>query len=108
MDIPNDSIMERTTLRYIDSVTGERYHVLFNPPPTQEIRDRLRQKPNDTEENMRNRIADYYANVKSILDCYENIAVHINADQDANTVFESIESAIVNPLPLSSLLNDEN
>lgn len=99
MDIPNDSIMERTTQRYLDPVTGERYHVSYNPPPTQEIRDRLRQKSSDTESNIRNKISEYYVNVRNLHDFYENIALHINADQDPNTVFESIESGLVNPVP---------
>ena len=99
MDIPNDSIMERTTLRFLDPVTGEKYHMLFNPPPTQEVRDRLQQKGSDSETSIKHRIADYYQNVRYLLDYYENINIHINADQDPNTVFESIESGIVNPVP---------
>lgn len=101
MDIPNDSIMERTTLRFLDPVSGEKYHMLFNPPPTQEVRDRLQQKSTDSETSIKARIADYYQNVRYLLDYYENINLHINADQDPNTVFESIESAMVNPVPNS-------
>lgn len=99
MDIPPDSIMERITLRYLDPITGERYHMLFNPPPTQEVRDRLSQKSSDNEQNVRSKINSFYSNVRHMLDYYENIAIHINADQDPNTVFESIESGIVNPVP---------
>ena len=99
MDIPNDSIMERTTLRFLDPVSGERYHMLFNPPPTQEVRDRLHQKASDSEANIKSKITEYYQNVRFLLDYYENINLHINADQDPNTVFESIESGIVNPVP---------
>lgn len=101
MDIPNDSIMERTTLRYLDPITGERYHMLFNPPPTQEVQGRLRQKPSDSEDIIRGKIAEYYNNVKYINDYYDIIGLHINADQDPNTVFESIESGVVNPVPKS-------
>jgi adenylate kinase len=99
MDLPNDSVMERTTLRHLDPVTGERYHMLFNPPPTQEVRDRLTQKPSDTEENIRLKIKEFYANIKALNDNYEKIGLHINADQDPNTVFESLESGIVNQVP---------
>lgn len=31
LDIPNDSLIERVTLRHLDPITGERYHLLFNP-----------------------------------------------------------------------------
>ncbi|CAF0826696.1 unnamed protein product [Brachionus calyciflorus] len=99
MDIPPDSIMERITLRYLDPITGERYHMLFNPPPTQEIRDRLSQKSTDQEPIIRTKINLFYTTVRHMIDYYENIGIHINADQDPNTVFESIESGIVNPVP---------
>ncbi len=99
MDIPNDSIMERTTLRYLDPVTGEKYHMLYNPPPTQEVQNRLCQKPSDSEENIKFKITEFYSTVRHINDFYEHIGLHINADQDPNTVFESIESGVVNPVP---------
>lgn len=100
MDIPNDSIMERTTLRYLDPITGERYHMLFNPPPTQEVQERLKQKPTDAEENIKAKITEYYTTVRYLNDYYEAVGLHVNADQDPNTVFESIESGVVNPVPL--------
>ena len=91
--------MERTTLRFLDPVSGEKYHMLFNPPPTQEVRDRLQQKSTDSEASIKTKINEYYHNVRYLLDYYETINLHINADQDPNTVFESIESGIVNPVP---------
>ena len=44
--------MERLTLRATDPVTGERYHMLYNPPRTQEIKDRLNVHPKDTEDQV--------------------------------------------------------
>ena len=66
---------------------------------TQEVRDRLTQKPSDTEENIRVKIKEYYGNVKTLNEYYEKTGIHINADQDPNTVFESLESGVVNPVP---------
>lgn len=37
LEIPNDSVMERLSLRATDPITGERYHMLYNPPRTQEV-----------------------------------------------------------------------
>lgn len=99
IDIPKDSILERTTLRYLDPITGERYHMLNNPPPTEDIRDRLVQKSSDTESVVSFKIGDYFSTVKELLEHYANSAIKINGDQDANTVFESIESGVVRPLP---------
>ena len=99
MDIPNDSIIERTTLRYIDPITGERYHMLYNPPPTQEVRERLRKKATDTDEIVKAKISEFYSSIRYIHDYYEPILQHINADQEPSTVFELIESGVVNPIP---------
>lgn len=96
LDIPNDSIMERLTLRYIDPVTGENYHILFNPPLTQEIKDRLKQNSRDTEENVRLKLAEYSSTINEISEFYDDRAIYINADQDAKAVFETIEFGIVN------------
>ena len=90
--------MERLTLRNIDPVTGENYHILTNPPLTQEVRDRLRQKPSDTDDLVRIKLGSYHTYLNDLLDYYEN-AIHINADQDRKGVYESIEHGIVNPLP---------
>lgn len=41
MDVPNDTILERLSLRSMDPITGERYHLIYNPPKTVEVRERL-------------------------------------------------------------------
>ena len=72
--------------------------MLFNPPRTQEVKDRLEAHPKDTEEEVRKRLAQFHAYSEELNDFYED-AQHINADQDPHTVFECIESMVVNPLP---------
>jgi adenylate kinase len=98
LDVPNDSVMERLTLRETDPITGERYHNLYNPPQSQEVKERLCKHPSDTEEEVRKRLSQYHAYVEEIADFYTD-AQHVNADQDPHTVFECIESMVVNPLP---------
>ena len=98
LDVPNDSVMERLTLRATDPITGERYHVLYNPPRTQEVKDRLQIHPCDEEEAVRKRLAEFATYREELSDFYVD-AQHINADQDPHTVFECIESMVVNPLP---------
>ena len=57
------------------------------------------QSPKDVESAVNSRIAQYQAYVEEIAEYYEESAQHINADQDIHTVFECIESIIVNPIP---------
>ncbi|ESO85978.1 hypothetical protein LOTGIDRAFT_195378 [Lottia gigantea] len=98
LDVPNDSVIERLTQRYTDPITGERYHLLYNPPRTQDIKDRLERHEKDEEEHVKKRLAQYHAYYEELTDYYE-ASQHINADQDPHTVFETIESMIVNQLP---------
>jgi len=42
MDISNEAVLERLTLLATDPLSGKHYHVLYNPPMTQEIKDRLK------------------------------------------------------------------
>ena len=57
------------------------------------------QSPKDVESAVNSRIAQYQAYIEEIAEYYEESAQHINADQDIHTVFECIESIIVNPIP---------
>ena len=47
---------------------------------------------------VRKRLAAFYAYQEDLQDYYSQ-AARVNADQDPHTVFEYIESTIVNPLP---------
>merc|ERR1719402_512038 len=100
MDLPNDVLVERMSLRTVDPITGERYHLLYNPPRNVEIKMRLRTHPVDEESAVLERCRDYYANIEDMLEYYTE-AQRINADQDLQMVFECIETVVVNPLPKS-------
>ncbi|XP_061056881.1 adenylate kinase 8 isoform X2 [Eubalaena glacialis] len=98
LNVPFDSIIERLTLRRTDPVTGERYHLMYKPPPTMEIQARLLQSPKDSEEQIKLRTDLFYRNSAELEEFYGR-AITLNGDQDPYTVFEYIESGIINPLP---------
>ncbi|XP_059958677.1 adenylate kinase 8 [Mesoplodon densirostris] len=98
LNVPFDSIIERLTLRRTDPVTGERSHLIYKPPATMEIQARLLQSPKDSEEQVRLRMELFYRNSAELHEFYGQ-AITVNGDQDPYTVFEYIESGIVNPLP---------
>ncbi|GFR93133.1 adenylate kinase 8-like [Elysia marginata] len=98
LDVPNDSVIERLTLQAMDPITGEKYHMLYNPPRSQEVKDRLWRNPKNSEENVRKHLSQYFAYVEELSDFYVD-GQHINADQDPHTVFEGLESMICKPLP---------
>ncbi|XP_012599558.1 adenylate kinase 8 [Microcebus murinus] len=98
LNVPLDSIIERLTLRRTDPVTGERYHLLYKPPPTMEIQARLLQNPKDSEEQVKLKVDLFYRNSADLEQFYKQ-AITLNGDQDPYTVFEYVESGIINPLP---------
>ncbi|XP_033099160.1 adenylate kinase 8-like [Anneissia japonica] len=98
LDVPNDSVYERLTLRMADPVTGIMYHTLYNPPHSSHIKDRCQRHPDDSDEAVQQRLSAYNAYIEELTDFYKR-AQHINADQDPHTVFECIESMLVNQLP---------
>ncbi|XP_074646673.1 adenylate kinase 8-like isoform X2 [Tubulanus polymorphus] len=98
MDVPNDSIIERLSMLATDPITGERYHLLYNPPRTQQIKNRLVYHPKNSEKEVKKRLTQYHVYVEEIADFYTD-GQHLNADQDPHTVFECIESMLVEPLP---------
>uniref|UniRef100_A0A8D0SFC3 Adenylate kinase 8 n=1 Tax=Sus scrofa TaxID=9823 RepID=A0A8D0SFC3_PIG len=98
LNVPFDSILERLTLRRTDPVTGERYHLMYKPPPTVEIQARLLQNPKDTEEQVKLKM-DLFCRTSAELEQFYQPVLPLNGDQDPYTVFEHLESGIINPLP---------
>lgn len=98
MDIPNDAAIERLSLLSTDPVAGDRYHLLYHPPRTPEVKNRLVVNPKNTEDSVRRQLGAFRVVAGDLEDFYSN-ALHINAEQDEHHVFEMIESMIVNPLP---------
>lgn len=98
LNVPLDSVLERLTLRRMDPVTGERYHLIYKPPPTMEVQARLLQNPKDSEEQVKFKMDLFYRNSAELEEFYKQ-AIMLNGDQDPYTVFEYIESGITHPLP---------
>ena len=103
MDISNEAVLERLTLQATDPLSGNQYHLLYNPPLTEEVKDRLKVNPKFTQEAVLARLAEYHAYREELVEYYSSYgAQRVNADQDSHTVFETLEGLIVNPLPTCS------
>ncbi|XP_070655618.1 adenylate kinase 8 isoform X8 [Bos indicus] len=98
LNVPFDSVIERLSLRRTDPITGERYHLMYKPPPTIEVQTRLLQNPKDSEEQIKLKMDLFYRNSAELEQFYGD-AITLNGDQDPYTVFEYIESGIINRLP---------
>ncbi|MFT4622306.1 MAG: adenylate kinase [Myxococcota bacterium] len=69
LDVDDGLIVNRITGRRTDPVTGDIYHLEFNPPPA-EVADRVVQRKDDTEAACRKRLASYHAQTAPIIPFY--------------------------------------
>ncbi len=127
LEAPDDSLVERLSLRRVDPVTGKLYHLLYAPPASLDIQTRLKmvspvcepftististhththihtyahstsQNPKDKEDEVKRRIGGYRGVSSEVQMCLRSIAHTVNADAELQTVFEAIEAAMVTP-----------
>lgn len=95
LEVPDALIVERITGRRSDPVTGEIYHIKFNPPPA-EIADRLVQRADDTEEACTTRLQKYHAETQPVLPFYDKagIVVRVDGVGSPDEVTARIEAAL--------------
>ncbi|TAK77787.1 MAG: nucleoside monophosphate kinase, partial [Gammaproteobacteria bacterium] len=74
MDVPEEEIVKRLTGRRIHPTSGRIYHVLYHPPRVEGQDDvtgePLIQRPDDSEETVRKRLAVYQAQTSPLRDYY--------------------------------------
>jgi adenylate kinase len=73
LDVPDSVVEERITGRRYDPVSGKIYHVTFKPPESDEIRDRMLQRNDDTQEKIRHRLSIYRDNISNLLEFYQAV-----------------------------------
>ena len=74
LQVSDDEILKRLSGRRVHPASGRTYHVVYNPPKVPGKDDvtgeSLVQRPDDTEETVKNRIATYHAQTKPLVDYY--------------------------------------
>ena len=100
-DLPLDSVifievadrilLERSTGRRVDPVTGRVYHVQFAPPPV-EIANRLEQREDDGEQVVKERLGIYHRTTSEVVEHYrqQGLITRIDGAQDPDQVFAHI------------------
>lgn len=90
LDISDKEAIQRLSGRRNDPVTGKVYNLYSLPKPTPDIAGRLVQRSDDTEEAIKERLAQYHAETEPILMHYKDRVVHINGEQNIEEVAEEI------------------
>jgi adenylate kinase len=80
IEVPDELIEERTIHRRQDPETGTIYHLLFNPPDSEEVRARLVHRRDDTPEACAARLAKYHAETEPIVPFYAAAGLLVRVD----------------------------
>jgi len=96
LDVGTDELLRRLTGRRVDPETGDVYHTEFDMPDDEEVRDRLVQREDDTEETARERLNVFEENTQPVVDYFETegTLVRIDGEQSPDGVWADVEAAI--------------
>ena len=102
IDVPDEAVIHRMTGRRVDPVTGAIYNLhLDGAPPSAEIARRLQQRPDDTEEVIRERMATFHRETGPVIARYrcQNRLITVNGDGGSGAVFEEIRRQLLAMVP---------
>lgn len=75
LDVEDSQLVDRVVGRRSDPETGKIYHLVTNPPESEEIANRLEQRADDNEETVKVRLENYHANKEAVLSVYQGTYV---------------------------------
>ena len=101
LDVDEDALVERITGRFTCANCGKGYHDRFELPKVKDTCDRcgsheFKRRPDDNEETVRTRMAEYRAKTAPILPIYDarGIVSHIDGMAPMDDVTAAIEAVI--------------
>ena len=101
LDVDEDALVERITGRYTCAKCNEGYHDRFKQPKRKGVCDacgstEFKRRPDDNEETVRTRMAEYRAKTEPILPIYEarGLVRRVDGMADIAHVTEAIESIL--------------
>lgn len=94
--VPADRIVQRLSRRRIHKVTGESYHLDFNPPPPDVDPAHVVQRPDDRPEAIRKRLQVYEEETKPLETYFraQGLFVELDGVGPIETVFQRIEAVL--------------
>ena len=97
IEVPDEDIVNRIVGRRMDPVTGDIYHIMFKPPPS-EIEGRLIQRDDDNEDTVRKRLSAYHDQTKPLGEWYrqKGILTSVDGSGTIEEVSQSITIAVGN------------
>ena len=79
---------------FLHQYSGKIYHVEFNPAESEEVESRLVQRADDTAEKLKERLANYKAQIDAVSGSFQEVLVNIDGNQSKGEVSAAIEAAL--------------
>ena len=102
LEVNEDALVERITGRYTCATCGKGYHDHFEKPAAEDTCDKcgghsFKRRPDDNEETVRTRMAEYRAKTAPILPLYDarDIVSRVDGMADMDAVTDAIETILV-------------
>ncbi|XP_072314272.1 adenylate kinase 8 [Eucyclogobius newberryi] len=93
LDLCEEESVDRVCLRATDPVTGISHHPISCPVPSAEVQRRLQTNPANSKEAVLRRFQHFSSQVAGLSAVYPD-AIHIDAEQDPQSVFEVLEKKL--------------
>jgi adenylate kinase len=96
LDVGREELVTRLTGRRVDPETNVNYHVEYDMPEDETVRERLIQRDDDTEETVQERLDVYDENTRPLIEFYRDrgLLEEIDGDQSPDEVWEELRSVI--------------
>ncbi|OQR97708.1 adenylate kinase, partial [Thraustotheca clavata] len=79
LDVPDEEVVKRISGRRVDLDTGKTYHLTYNPPPP-ELKDKVVQRSDDTEDVIRVRLSTFHANCDAVVSSFDASSIILTVD----------------------------
>uniref|UniRef100_A0A8C6U2J5 Nucleoside-diphosphate kinase n=1 Tax=Neogobius melanostomus TaxID=47308 RepID=A0A8C6U2J5_9GOBI len=93
LDLSDEESIHRVCLRTTDPVTGLSYHFMNSPAPSAEVQSRLQTSPAHSREAVLQQLQHFSSQTAGLRAVYPG-AIHIDAQQDPQSVFEILEKKL--------------
>ena len=96
LEVSDEELLHRLTGRRVDPETGENYHVEYDMPDDEAVRERLVQREDDERDVVEERLRVYRENTLPVIELFDERGelLRIDGEDSPEAVWESIRDAV--------------
>ncbi|XP_047448730.1 adenylate kinase 8 [Mugil cephalus] len=93
LELSDDVCLERISQRATDPASGQSFSAVTRATLSSEVQTRLKTRPEDRPQSVTQRLNQYRIHVAALQSVFPD-SVHVDANQDPHSVFETLESKL--------------